>query len=92
MKTGGEPSFLAAEVHYTILILSPHTIIFTDVYRSSCKFQEERSSIAAIRRMLIITAEGAGHVDLVELGLLALIISLLAWSMRLLGARGNSPG
>lgn len=49
--------------------------------------------IAAIRRMLIITAESASHVDLsdphfqaalAELGLLAIIILLLAWSMRLL--------
>jgi uncharacterized membrane protein (DUF373 family) len=49
--------------------------------------------IAAIRRMLIITAESAGHVDLtdpffqailVELALLAVIIFLLAWAMRLL--------
>lgn len=49
--------------------------------------------IAAIRRMLIITAESASHVDLTdphfqaalaELGLLAIIILLLAWSMRLL--------
>lgn len=49
--------------------------------------------IAAIRRMLIITAESASQVDLTdphfqaamaELGLLALIILLLAWSMRLL--------
>ena len=52
--------------------------------------------IAAIRRMLIITAESAGHADLTdpvfqaqmaELGLLALIIFLLAWAMRLLGTR-----
>jgi uncharacterized membrane protein (DUF373 family) len=55
--------------------------------------------IAAIRRMLIITAESAGHADLtdpvfqaqlVELGLLALIIFLLAWAMRLLGNRSKS--
>ena len=92
MKTGGEPTFLASEVHYKILIVSPHTLIFADVYRSSCKFQEERGSIAAIRHMLIITAEGAGHVDLADPGLLALIIFLLAWSMRLLGDRSNSPG
>ncbi len=52
--------------------------------------------IAAIRRMLIITAESAGHANLTdpvfqaqmaELGLLALIIFLLAWAMRLLGTR-----
>ena len=51
--------------------------------------------IAAIRRMLIITAESAGHVNLkdpkfqailAELGLLALIILLLAWAMRLIRA------
>jgi uncharacterized membrane protein (DUF373 family) len=55
--------------------------------------------IAAIRRMLIITAESAGHANLTdpvfqaqmaELGLLALIIFLLAWAMRLLGARSKS--
>ena len=52
--------------------------------------------IAAIRRMLIITAESAGHANLTdpvfqaqmaELGLLALIIFLLAWAMKLLGNR-----
>jgi hypothetical protein len=52
--------------------------------------------IAAIRRMLIITAESAGHANLTdpvfqaqmaELGLLALIIFLLAWAMKLLGQR-----
>ena len=52
--------------------------------------------IAAIRRMLIITAESAGHTNLTdpvfqaqmtELGLLALIIFLLAWAMKLLGNR-----
>jgi uncharacterized membrane protein (DUF373 family) len=52
--------------------------------------------IAAIRRMLILTAESAGHVDmkdtvfqatLVELGLLAVIIFMLAWAMRLLAGR-----
>ncbi len=49
--------------------------------------------IAAIRRMLIITAESAGNVDLtdpgfqailVELGLLAVIIFLLTGAMRLM--------
>ena len=54
--------------------------------------------IAAIRRMLILTAESAGHVDLqdtvfqatlVELGLLAIIIFLLAWAMRLLAGRAR---
>ena len=48
--------------------------------------------IAAIRRMLIITAESAGHVNikdpmfqaiLAELALLSIIIFLLAWAMRL---------
>ena len=52
--------------------------------------------IAAIRRMLIITAESAGHVDLndpffqailAELALLSIIIFLLAWAMRLLRDR-----
>jgi uncharacterized membrane protein (DUF373 family) len=49
--------------------------------------------IAAVRRMLIITAESASHVDLVdttfqaalaELGLLAIIIILLAVSIRMM--------
>ena len=52
--------------------------------------------IAAIRRMLIITAESAGHVNLqdpmfqailAELALLSIIIFLLAWAMRLLRGR-----
>ena len=52
--------------------------------------------IAAIRRMLIITAESAGHVNikdpmfqaiLAELALLSIIIFLLAWAMRLLRDR-----
>lgn len=52
--------------------------------------------IAAIRRILIITAESAGHVDLsdpkfqavlAELGLLAMIIFLLAWAITLLKAK-----
>jgi len=51
--------------------------------------------IAAIRRMLIITAESATHADITnpvfqaqmaELGLLALIIFLLAWAMCLLSS------
>ena len=54
--------------------------------------------IAAIRRMLIITAEGASHVDLAdplfqgtlaELALLALIILMLALAMRLLRTAGE---
>jgi uncharacterized membrane protein (DUF373 family) len=49
--------------------------------------------IAALRRILILTAEGASHVDLhdprflgtlAELGLLALIILLLVWAIYLL--------
>ena len=52
--------------------------------------------IAAIRRMLIITAESAGHVNLqdplfqailAELALFAVIIFPLAWAMRLLRDR-----
>ena len=52
--------------------------------------------IAAIRRILIITAESAGHVDLsdpkfqavlAELGLLAIMIFMLAWAINLLRAR-----
>ncbi len=55
--------------------------------------------IAAVRRMLVITAESAMHVDmtdpkfqaaLVELGLLALIILLLAISFRLLPASDDA--
>ena len=55
--------------------------------------------IAAIRRMLIITAESAGHADITnpvfqaqmsELGLLAIIIFLLAWAMCLLSNRCKS--
>jgi uncharacterized membrane protein (DUF373 family) len=54
--------------------------------------------IAAVRRMLIITAESTEHMDfanpefqaaMAELGLLAIMIFLLAWSMRLLGERRN---
>jgi len=58
--------------------------------------------IAAIRRLLIITAEGASHVDiadprflgtLAELGLLAAIILMLAWAMRLLrNSTVDAPG
>ncbi len=52
--------------------------------------------IASIRRMLIITAESAGHANiqdpafqaaLAELGILAIIIFLLALAMRLLRAK-----
>ena len=52
--------------------------------------------IASIRRILIITAESAGHVNmqdpvfqaaLAELGVLALIVFLLAVAMRLLRAK-----
>ena len=55
--------------------------------------------IAAVRRMLVITAESTTHVDmtdpkfqaaLVELGLLALIILLLAISFRLLPASNDA--
>jgi flagellar biogenesis protein FliO len=52
--------------------------------------------------LLIITAEGASHVDiadprflgtLAELGLLAAIILMLAWAMRLLrNSTVNAPG
>ena len=54
--------------------------------------------IAAIRRILIITAESAGHVDLsdpkfqavlAELGLLAIIIFMLAWAINLLRVKGR---
>jgi uncharacterized membrane protein (DUF373 family) len=54
--------------------------------------------IAAIRRMLIITAESATHVDitdpaflaaLAELGLLALVILVFAVAMRLLRMEGD---
>mgnify|MGYP006300115339 CR=1 FL=1 len=52
--------------------------------------------IAAVRRMLVITAESAEHVDLsdptfqaalAELALLGLLILALAWSMRLVPAK-----
>jgi uncharacterized membrane protein (DUF373 family) len=59
--------------------------------------------IAAIRRLLVITAEGVGHMDLAdpkfqailaELALLTFIIFMLAWAMRLLrgpaGERSSS--
>ena len=89
-----------------LLALMPAEIIYTVGRISRTQMLETEpflivGIIAAIRRMLIITAEGAGHIDLTdpvfqallaELGLLAVIIFLLAWSMRLLGDRGNSPG
>jgi hypothetical protein len=49
--------------------------------------------IAAIRHLLVITAEGVGHVNLAdpkfqailaELALLTFVIFMLAWTMRLL--------
>ncbi len=52
--------------------------------------------IAAVRRMLIITAESASHADLqdshfqavlAELALLAIIVFLLAWAIRILGVQ-----
>ncbi len=56
--------------------------------------------IAAVRRMLVITAESSSHVDLqdphfqavlAELTLLAFMIFLLAWAIRLLAGRGEEP-
>jgi len=84
---------MPAEIIYTVGRISRTQMLETEPFIVGI--------IAAIRRMLIITAEGAGHIDLTdpvfqallaELGLLAVIIFLLAWSMRLLGDRGNSPG
>ncbi len=57
--------------------------------------------IAAIRRILIITAESTSNVDLtdphfqaalVELGLLALIVLALAWAMRLIPPESQAAG
>ena len=99
-----EGSYVKAMVHLldrVLLALMLAEIIYT-VGRITRTQQLETEPflivgiIAAIRRMLIITAEGAGHVDLndpffqailVELALLAVIIFLLAWAMRLLRDR-----
>ena len=82
----------------SLLLLMLAEIIYT-VRRVAQKQQLEATPffivaiIAAIRRMLIITAESATHVDLrdptfqasmIELGLLGLLILALAGAMRLL--------
>jgi uncharacterized membrane protein (DUF373 family) len=87
-------ALMLAEIIYTVGRISRTQMLETEPFLIV-------GIIAAIRRMLILTAESAGHVDisdpvfqalLAELGLLAVIIFLLAWSMRLLGGRSNSPG
>jgi uncharacterized membrane protein (DUF373 family) len=96
-----EGNYAAAMVHLldrVLLALMLAEIIYT-VGRIARTQQLETEPflivgiIAAIRRMLIITAESAGHIDiadpmfqaiLAELGLLALIILLMAWAMRLI--------
>jgi uncharacterized membrane protein (DUF373 family) len=99
-----EGSYVKAMVHLldrVLLALMLAEIIYT-VGRITRTQQLETEPflivgiIAAIRRMLIITAESAGHVNLqdplfqailAELALLAVIIFLLAWAMRLLRDR-----
>jgi uncharacterized membrane protein (DUF373 family) len=85
-------ALMLAEIIYTVGRISRTQMLETEPFLIV-------GIIAAIRRMLIITAESAGHVDLTdpvfqallaELGLLALIIFLLAWSIRLLADRNNS--
>jgi uncharacterized membrane protein (DUF373 family) len=85
-------ALMLAEIIYTVGRISRTQMLETEPFLIV-------GIIAAIRRMLIITAESAGHVDLsdpvfqallAELGLLALIIFLLAFSMRLLGDRSKS--
>jgi uncharacterized membrane protein (DUF373 family) len=96
-----EGNYAAAMVHLldrVLLALMLAEIIYT-VGRIARTQQLETEPflivgiIAAIRRMLIITAESAGHIDiadpmfqaiLAELGLLAVIILLMAWAMRLI--------
>lgn len=87
-------ALMLAEIIYTVGRISRTQMLETEPFLIV-------GIIAAIRRMLIITAESASHVDLTdpvfqallaELGLLAVIIFLLAWSMRLLGDRSNNPG
>ena len=79
-------ALMLAEIIYTVGRITRTQKLETEPFLSV-------GIIAAIRRMLIITAESAGHVDLtdpffqailVELALLAVIIFLLAWAMRLL--------
>lgn len=86
-------ALMLAEIIYTVGRISRTQMLETEPFLIV-------GIIAAIRRMLILTAESTGHVVitdpvfqalLAELGLLALIIFLLAWAMRLLGDRGKSP-
>lgn len=99
-----EGSYVAGMIHLldrVLLALMLAEIIYT-VGRITRTQQLETEPflivgiIAAIRRMLIITAESAGHVDLndpmfqailAELALLAIIILFLAWAMRLIRVR-----
>ena len=99
-----EGSYVKAMVHLldrVLLALMLAEIIYT-VGRITRTQQLETEPflivgiIAAIRRMLIITAESAGHVNLqdplfqailAELALFAVIIFPLAWAMRLLRDR-----
>ena len=99
-----EGSYVKAMVHLldrVLLALMLAEIIYT-VGRITRTQQLETEPflivgiIAAIRRMLIITAESAGHVKLqdplfqailAELALFAVIIFPLAWAMRLLRDR-----
>jgi uncharacterized membrane protein (DUF373 family) len=87
-------ALMLAEIIYTVGRISRTQMLETEPFLIV-------GIIAAIRRMLIITAESASHADLTdpvfqallaELGLLALIIFLLAWSIRLLGVRSKTPG
>jgi len=87
-------SLMLAEIIYTVGRISRTQMLETEPFLIV-------GIIAAIRRMLILTAESAGHVDisdpvfqalLAELGLLAVIIFLLTWSMRLLGDRSHESG
>jgi len=73
-------ALMLAEIIYTVGRISRTQMLETEPFLIV-------GIIAAIRRMLILTAESAGHVDLTdpvfqallaELGLLALIIFLLA--------------
>jgi uncharacterized membrane protein (DUF373 family) len=86
-------ALMLAEIIYTVGRISRTQMLETEPFLIV-------GIIAAIRRILILTAEGSSHIDitdpvfqalLAELGLLALIIFLLAGSMRLLGDRSKSP-
>lgn len=100
--------FMAALLHLldrALLVLMLAEIIYT-VRRIAVKKRLEAGPfilvgiIAAIRRILVITAESAQHVDMtdpkfqaamLELGILALIILALAAAMRLMPATRDTP-